>query len=76
MATWFSADTHFGHAGILGPHMHCRRGDHFASIQEHDEALIERWNAVVGEDDEVWHLGDFAYRTSYEHAQAVFRRLN
>jgi calcineurin-like phosphoesterase family protein len=76
MATWFSADTHFGHARILGPHMHCRRGDHFASIQEHDEALIKRWNAVVGEDDEVWHLGDFAYRTSYEHAQAVFRRLN
>jgi calcineurin-like phosphoesterase family protein len=22
--------------------------------------LVERWNLVVGPDDEVWHLGDFA----------------
>ncbi len=25
-----------------------------------DRALIEAWNATVGEDDVVWHLGDFA----------------
>ncbi|MBM1170084.1 metallophosphoesterase family protein [Microvirga arabica] len=76
MATWFTADTHIGHAGILSPHMHCQRGAHFRTIQEHDEALVANWNAVVGEDDEVWHLGDFAYKTSYEHARSVFNRLN
>jgi calcineurin-like phosphoesterase family protein len=76
MATWFTADSHFGHAGILSPHMRCQRGAHFNSIQEHDEVLIANWNAVVGEKDEVFHLGDFAYKTSLEHTQAVFRRLN
>lgn len=29
-----------------------------------DAALIERWNAVVGPDDMVWHLGDVARRPS------------
>ena len=27
-----------------------------------DRALIEAWNATVGPDDVVWHLGDFAVR--------------
>ena len=27
-----------------------------------DAALVERWNAAVGADDEVWHLGDVARR--------------
>jgi calcineurin-like phosphoesterase family protein len=25
-----------------------------------DAAMVARWNEVVGPDDEVWHLGDFA----------------
>ena len=32
----------------------------FASVREMDEALVARWNAVVGPDDTVWHLGDVA----------------
>lgn len=74
--TWFTADTHIGHAAILSPTMHCKRGAHFRSIQEHDDALVENWNAVVAPDDEVFHLGDFAHKTSEEHARSVFRRLN
>ncbi len=27
-----------------------------------DRALVEAWNATVGVDDTVWHLGDFAVR--------------
>ncbi|MFC4172478.1 metallophosphoesterase family protein [Microvirga sp. GCM10011540] len=76
MATWFTADSHFGHAGILGPNMHCRRGDHFRTVQEHDAALVERWNAVVAPEDEIFHLGDFAHKTSPEYARSVFRKLN
>lgn len=76
MATYFTADTHIGHAGILSPHMHCKRGAHFKTISEHDEALVENWNAVVAPDDEVFHLGDFAYKTSFEYARAVYSRLN
>lgn len=70
----FVSDTHFGHAAILAERMSLRRP--FASIQEHDEALIARWNAAVRPDDTVWHLGDFCYRCSEAYARDVFRRLN
>ena len=52
---FFTSDTHFGDPRVL-------RFDHrpFADLAAHDAALIERWNAVVGPRDTVWHLGDFA----------------
>jgi calcineurin-like phosphoesterase family protein len=40
--TWFTSDTHFGHASIL---TFCARP--FADIVAHDEALIANWNARV-----------------------------
>ena len=55
MATYFIADTHFGHGGALGLY---RRP--FASVPEMDAAMLAAWQAVVGPADEVWHLGDFA----------------
>lgn len=70
----FTADSHFGHAGILSPRMHAPRP--FASIEEHDETLVASWNAVVGAEDTVWHLGDFAYRCNEAHAARIFARLN
>ncbi|ACK86389.1 metallophosphoesterase [Methylorubrum extorquens] len=72
--TFFTADTHFGHAGILGPRMANPRP--FASIREHDETLVALWNAVVRPSDEVWHLGDFAYGCSEKHAATIFASLN
>ena len=71
MATFFTADTHFGDAHILR-----HRGGLFASLAEHDAGLIARWNAVVGPADTVWHLGDFAADASREHCAAVFSALN
>ncbi|WP_246686452.1 MULTISPECIES: metallophosphoesterase [unclassified Methylobacterium] len=70
MKTFFTADTHFGHKGVLS-----MAGRPFASIEEHDEALIAAWNAVVGPRDEVYHLGDFAMGATPERCQAIFRRL-
>ena len=55
MTTFFTADTHFGHGGALGLY---RRP--FASVSAMDAALLAGWQGVVGADDEVWHLGDFA----------------
>ena len=72
--TFFTSDTHFGHRGILSPRMHIPR--RFSSIQEHDEALVSRWNAVVRPEDTVWHLGDFAYRCSEAYARTIFARLD
>lgn len=48
----------------------------FATIEEHDEALVERWNAAVRPEDTVWHLGDFCYRCPEARARQIFSRLN
>ena len=52
---YFTSDSHYGHRNILG----FSRGS-FRSIEEHDETLIREWNALVGPNDTVYHLGDFA----------------
>ena len=69
----WSSDHHFGHRAILDERMSLRRP--FASIEEHDETLIANWNAAVGPEDTVWHLGDFCYRCSEDYARSVFGRL-
>ena len=70
MSTWFTSDTHFGHAKIIG---YCKRP--FSSVQQMDEALIERWNARVEDGDVVYHLGDFA-TGGVEAADRYRMRLN
>ncbi|MBK3402633.1 metallophosphoesterase [Methylorubrum populi] len=67
MTIWFTADHHFGHANII---RHCGRP--FTDVKEMDEFLIERWNDVVGAHDEVWHLGDFAYRCGPRRMAEIF----
>ena len=52
---WLTSDTHFGHGNVLG---YSKRP--FASIAEHDEALVAGWNALVQPGDLVYHLGDFS----------------
>ena len=59
MTLWFISDTHFRHSNILT----FTREDGtplrpFSSVEEMDELMIERWNAVVRPSDHVWHLGD------------------
>jgi calcineurin-like phosphoesterase family protein len=71
LAVWFTADTHFGHAGALALY---RRP--FSSVPAMNAAMAERWNATVKPDDEVWHLGDFALRTSAAAAGLLLRSLN
>lgn len=69
--TFFTADTHFGHANIIGL---CNRP--FADISAHDYGLVDAWNAVVQPGDTVWHLGDFAYRASPQRVRGLFEMLN
>lgn len=56
---WFTSDTHFGHNNIL---KFCKRP--WNTVEEMDEALINNWNAVVGTNDIVFHLGDFAFASN------------
>jgi len=41
-----------------------------------DQAMVERWNEVIGPDDEVWHLGDFAVRQSPARMAALLEALS
>lgn len=53
MAIWFVADWHFNHNREF---IYKPRG--FSSIEEMNEAIIERHNSVVAPDDDVYVLGD------------------
>lgn len=67
---FFISDTHFGHKNII---RFCDRP--FADVDEMNEALIDNWNNVVGEDDTVYHLGDVALGPWVEW-DSILTRLN
>lgn len=71
MPVYFTSDHHFGHAGALGLY---RRP--FVSVDEMDRQMIEGWNSVVGPRDEVWHLGDFAFRQRPERVASLVKSLH
>jgi calcineurin-like phosphoesterase family protein len=71
MPVYFTSDQHFGHAAA---HSFYRRP--FASVADMDQVMIDRWNAVVENNDEVWHLGDFAVRQSAERVASLLMVLN
>ena len=68
---WFTADTHFGHANILKYSGRPFDGD----VERHDRALVANWNANVGPRDLVYHLGDFAFKSTQSAAE-YRRKLN
>ena len=57
---YYISDLHFGHERVIAM-------DHrpFESITEMDETLIRLWNERVTEEDDVYIVGDFAYRNGY-----------
>jgi calcineurin-like phosphoesterase family protein len=71
MTIYFTSDTHFGDARRI-------RVDKrpFKNIGEHDAMLIARWNAVVGPDDDVYHLGDFAVTMDAVAVESWLAALN
>ena len=68
--TWFTSDTHFYHANII---KYCNRP--FADVEEMNKALVDNWNSIVGNDDIVWHLGDFALGKK-ENVLEILPKLN
>ena len=54
MAVFFTSDPHFGHANII---KYCNRP--FATVEEMDRTIIDRWNERVGADDTLYCLGDW-----------------
>ena len=67
---FFTSDTHFNHTNII---QFCQRP--FKSTDEMNEAIIDNWNSVVGEEDAVIHLGDFCLGGAAEWSK-ILNRLN
>ena len=70
---WFTADTHFNHTRILQA---CHRP--FKDVDEQNETIINTWNSVVKNGDEVFHLGDFGWPGKKQHQDIglIISRLN
>ena len=66
----YIADMHFGYEAIIA-----YDNRPFLSVQEMDEAMIERWNRVVRAEDLTWILGDFCAGTPDRWAE-ILDRLN
>lgn len=59
--THIISDPHFGHKNLA-----LHRG--FATVEEHDQLIIDNWNRVVNKKDTVWILGDIGMeKTSHYH---------
>jgi calcineurin-like phosphoesterase family protein len=71
MPTFFTSDTHFGDA----PRLRIDKRP-FASIGDMDRTIVERWNETVGPDDDIWHLGDFAFGPPAKRIAELLVALN
>jgi len=70
MTIFFLSDTHFHHKKILD---YCARP--FVDKFEQDRQLIKNWNDTVGPNDEVYHLGDFAFASKRKILE-ILEQLN
>ena len=66
---FYIADLHIGHKN-------CLKFDErpFFTVEEMNRSIIANWNAVVGKDDDVYILGDFAWNK--EEGDQVLKQLN
>ena len=66
---FYTSDQHFGHANVI---QRCNRP--CADVDEMDAAMIANWNAVVGDTDIVYVLGDFSLH-SVDRTREIFDAL-
>ena len=75
MATYFTADLHFGHQAIID---YCNRP--FRDVTEMSQILIKNWNSRVNNDDHVYIAGDLFYggrdATGVDEAISTVKKLN
>ncbi len=66
-----TSDLHLGHINIL---KYCNRP--FNTVEEMDEAIIDRWNGVVTQKDTVYIIGDFSFYKDQQKTVDVLKKLN
>ena len=67
---WYIADTHFGHKNVIAFNQRP-----FSDVDEMDRILMELWNAKVNRQDDIYVLGDFAFRNE-KPEQWYLKQLN
>lgn len=67
---FFTSDTHFSHKNII---KYCNRP--YDTVDDMNKILTENWNSVVGEEDIVYHLGDFSFANPFTTAE-IRKKLN
>ena len=67
---YFTSDLHLGHANAIK-----FTNRPFADVEEMNDALIRNINETVGAKDELWVLGDFAYRIGKEAVRGLRDRI-
>ena len=67
---FFTADTHFCHSKIIGS---CERP--FADVFEMNKAMIDNWNSLITNRDEIYILGDFMYKGKAKDANEILSKL-
>ena len=71
---WFASDHHFGHENIIRFEPDAR--GHFNSVNHMNAEIVSRHNALVGENDVVFFLGDVALGRPFEEQLAWAGRMN
>jgi calcineurin-like phosphoesterase family protein len=68
---FYIADTHFGHEDII-----TFDNRPFQNADQMTEVIIENWNKVVSDDDDVYVIGDMLWDMKWDDANAIAIRLN
>lgn len=68
---FFTSDHHFHHKNII------RYTDRpFLSLDHMHDVFVKNWNATVGINDTVYHLGDFSFSRNVDDVKRVMSLLN
>ena len=68
---YITADTHFGHININLYEPSRMSKAQMEGYDSFDEYMIDTWNETVNEDDNILHLGDFAFKDDYKIAEKL-----
>lgn len=67
---YYTADLHLGHENIL---KHCSRP--FKTIAEMNRVLIDNWNSIVTDKDDIYAVGDLAFRSDKSETLEIIKKL-
>lgn len=67
---YYIADTHFGHQNII---RFCNRP--FSDVLKMQEVLINNWNRVVKDQDDVYIVGDMFFKIDKAQIEAILKQL-